>query len=138
MLNPFLTIARYPGGALETFEDRHHFPIAALHPKDEDRRYAMQLFIVNLFAIATSAILALSYLFGAVPGEVAFLTAFTLAASYGGYQLTQRDGMFLGEALRDMFLRPASYPRRTAYWAYVGCTCVLAFIVAQSAALELI
>ena len=98
----------------------------------------MKSLMINMFAIVASAILFASYEFGGLRADLAFFYAAAVMTVYAGYQLSARDGMTFREALAEIWTQPESYPRRTAYWAYIGCSAVLGFIVLQSVVGEII
>jgi len=98
----------------------------------------MKSLLVNLAALIASTALFFAYELGGLSADLAFFFAFTMIACYAGYQLVVREGMELRAAVADMLTRPASYPRRTAYWAYVGCSAVLGLVMLQSVVTELV
>lgn len=88
-------------------------------PKGPADRPAPQNRILNLSILAIAVGASLGMAFGAVSADMAFFLAVTAMAFGTAYQMTKREGRSLLDAVRDMFVEGAGYPRRTAYLAYV-------------------
>lgn len=76
--------------------------------------------IVNSLALLASLVVALGFAGGVLPRADAFFLAGAILVVLSGYHLTARAGTGLAPALVGMVARPQTYPRRTAYLAYVG------------------
>lgn len=94
----------------------------------------MSSYVVNLSAIASSVAIFVFYQLDILAVQNAFFLAALIVGAYTGYQFAIREGMNVVEAARAVVANPGSYPRRTAYWAYVGSTAVGLFVIAQSLA----
>lgn len=92
----------------------------------------MRSYTVNIFALTYALGLLYGYEAGLIVSANAFFAGVLLMVMYTGYQLIEREGMPLMKAVRDMTSRPESYPRVTAYGAYI-VSLVLGFcVVAQT------
>lgn len=97
----------------------------------------MSSYAINISAVLTSIAVMLAYESGAMAVHNAFFAAVAILVLYTGYQLVQREGMRLGEAVRSVVGNPESYPRRTAYWAYVITAVAGIVVVGQTLAVSI-
>jgi hypothetical protein len=88
--------------------------------------------VLNIMAIATSVAVFILFQVGQISEANAFFGVVAIATIYTGRQLAQRDGEPVGAALVSMFAKPSSYPRRTAYVAYVASMGIGAFVMTQA------
>ncbi len=79
----------------------------------------MTSYIINISAVLSAIAVFFLYETGAMATHNAFFLATALFVFYTAYQLIQREGMPLSDAVRAVIAKPESYPRQTAYWAYV-------------------
>lgn len=89
-------------------------------------------YLVNIAAVLTSLLTFLAYETGALLPQNAFFLAAAIVVLYTGYQLAVREGSHLLKAAKDIVWDPSSYPRRTAYAAYIGSLALGFLIIAQS------
>lgn len=76
--------------------------------------------ILNILTVATSVVVLAMFQIGVMSAANAFFFVAAIAIIYTGRQLAQRDGEPLGSAMVSIVARPSSYPRRTAYYAYIA------------------
>ncbi len=92
----------------------------------------MSSYLINISAVLTSVTVLFLYETGGMAAHNAFFVAAAILVAYTGYQLVQREGMRLVDALRAVVSNPASYPRQTAYWAYVLSASIGLLVVGQT------
>lgn len=79
----------------------------------------MSSYVINISAVLTSLAVFFMYEAGALATHNAFFISAAVLVAYTAYQLIQREGMRLADAFQAVIGNPQSYPRLTAYWAYV-------------------
>lgn len=94
----------------------------------------MRSYAVNISALVYSLGLVLGFELGVIAAANAFFAGILLVAMFTGYQLLEREGMPFLSAVRDIATRPDTYPRSTAYGAYV-VSLALGFLVVSHTAL---
>lgn len=92
----------------------------------------MRSYLVNISAVLSMTLAFLAYETGTLLPQNAFFIAAAIVVLYTGYQLAVREGSHLLKAARDIVWEPSSYPRRTAYAAYIGSLALGFVIIAQS------
>lgn len=92
----------------------------------------MSSYVINISAVLTSLAVLILYESGVLAVHNAFFIAAAVLVGYTGYQLAQREGMRLGDAVQSVVGKPESYPRQTAYWAYVISAGIGLFVVGQT------
>ncbi len=97
----------------------------------------MSLRSVNISAIAILLSVLIGYEFGLIASYNAFFVASALSVVYVGYQLSYRDGWPLFAAVRAIFTSPSAYPRKAAYYAFIGCLGVGFVLTTQTVATSL-
>lgn len=88
--------------------------------------------LLNILTVATSIFVLLMFQIGIMSAANAFFFVAAIAIIYTGRQLAQRSGEPLGSALVSIIAKPSSYPRRTAYYAYMGSMCIGALVMTQA------
>lgn len=88
--------------------------------------------LLNILAIATSVVVFGLFQMALISEANAFFIVAAVAIIYTGRQLAQRDGEPLGEAVLSMIAKPSSYPRRAAYFAYIGSVGIGALVMTQA------
>ncbi len=97
----------------------------------------MSSYVINISALLTSLVVFFMYETGAMATHNAFFIAAAVLVAYTAYQLIQREGMRLSEALHAVVRNPQSYPRQTAYWAYVVSASIGLIVVGQTLAVAI-
>ncbi len=92
----------------------------------------MRSYIINISAVVYAVVVFVAFEAGAVAPGDAFFAASILVTAYTGYQLLMREGMPLLVALKEIATRPDSYPRVTAYAAYIGSSLLGLMVAAQA------
>lgn len=88
--------------------------------------------ILNILTVVTSIFVLGLFQVGVMSAANAFFFVAAIAITYTGRQLSQRDGEPLAEALVSIVAKPSSYPRRTAYYAYMGSMGIGALVMSQA------
>jgi hypothetical protein len=88
--------------------------------------------ILNIATVITSVFVLGLFQTGAMSAANAFFFVSAIAIVYTGRQLAQRDGEPLGKALVAIVAQPSSYPRKTAYYAYIGSMGIGALVMTQA------
>lgn len=88
--------------------------------------------ILNILTVVSSIFVLGLFQTGAMSAANAFFLVSAIGIIYTGRQLTQRDGEPLASALVSMIAKPSSYPRRTAYYAYIGSMSIGALVMTQA------
>lgn len=88
--------------------------------------------ILNILTVATSVFVLVMFQIGIMSAANAFFLVTAIAISYTGRQLAQRDGEPLGSAIHSIVAKPSSYPRRAAYYAYIGSMGIGALVMTQA------
>lgn len=88
--------------------------------------------ILNILTVVLSVFVLGLFQTGAMSAANAFFLVSAMAIIYTGRQLAQRDGEPLAKALVSMVAKPSTYPRRTAYYAYIGSMSIGALVMTQA------
>ncbi len=88
--------------------------------------------ILNILTVVASVLVLLMFQIGVMSAANAFFFVTAIAIIYTGRQLAQRDGEPLGEAVVSIIAKPSSYPRRAAYYAYMGSMGIGALVMTQA------
>lgn len=92
---------------------------------------------VNITAISVSVLVALTYFAGVMSDANAFFFALTIVTVFTGYHLTRYEGRPAFEVLRSLFSNPSAFPRRRAYYSFVGCFALGTFVLVEAIAFGL-
>lgn len=87
---------------------------------------------VNILAVSASLLVALTYFAGAMSDANAFFFALFIVSVYLGYYLTQHEGRPTFEVIRSLFSSPSAFPRRRAYYSFVGCMAIGIVVLAEA------
>lgn len=88
--------------------------------------------LLNILTVVASVFVLMLFQVGVMSAANAFFFVAAIAIIYTGRQLAQRDGEPLGSALISIIAKPSSYPRRAAYYAYIGSMGIGAFVMTQA------
>ncbi len=89
--------------------------------------------LANILAATGLAIVFLAFELGGLSPANAFFWSAAVLTFYTAYQFLRRDGMYLGDALSSIFVRPTgSSARMRGYITYMGCAVLGVFVAIQA------